>query len=95
MPLKKLPDEPKNCRYQQAEQNHGSDGKIKPEVFFFNADIAGQAADPVQLVMKKINEQPDNCHPDADEDDVFSCFSIHAAKLPEAEIDVHSLSFFS
>jgi pimeloyl-ACP methyl ester carboxylesterase len=50
--LKEPANNPDNKCNQQAEQNHGGDGKIKPEIIFFNADITRQAAQPVQFVVK-------------------------------------------
>jgi hypothetical protein len=54
--VKKAVDQANHYGKQDAQQNHGHDGKVKPEVFAFDADITRQPADPVQLVVEEINE---------------------------------------
>ena len=45
--LKELPDQSYNyCNYY-AKYNHGGDGEIEAKILFFDADVAGEAADPV------------------------------------------------
>ena len=98
---KKLSHDPDKQRDEKAEQNHGSNGKIKPEILFLNPDIAGQAANPVQFIMKKINHYPDDYHQQAKTDNVFSCVCIHETNLNPQNtlsafkllISSHSLSF--
>jgi hypothetical protein len=70
-----------NQSKQQAKYDHSSKGKIKFEVFFFNTNIAGQAPDPVKLIMKKINDHTCRYNEQADNDDPFSYITVHAAKL--------------
>lgn len=53
--LQKSFDHLYNDRKQQTEEDHRGKGKIEPEIFFFQPDIAWQPADPVQLIPKEIN----------------------------------------
>jgi hypothetical protein len=66
---------------QQTKNDHGSDRKIKFEIFPFEADISGQATNPVQFVMKKINDDANNDHKQSDSDDPFTGFTVHVTKL--------------
>ena len=72
-----FPDNPDNDGKQQAEKNHCRNGKIKPEILPFNTDIAWQAANPVQLIMKKIKDNAQHKEGRSDEDDIFSGFLVH------------------
>jgi len=56
----KMPEQSYSQGKKQAKQNHGSDGKVKAEVFPFYSDIAGQVAYPVEFITKKINNKPGN-----------------------------------
>ena len=78
---KKSFDELYNDRQQKAEDDHRGDGKIKPEVFLFDADIPVQATDPGELVMKKINDNTGKYDEYADHDDPFSCLTVHTVNL--------------
>ena len=44
--LPEFADKPEDKCNQYTKQDHRYDRKIKPEVFFFDPDITGQAADP-------------------------------------------------
>ena len=66
-------------RQHHAEQNHGGNGKIKPGVFPLNADVAGQAADPMQLVAEIINKDTYYNNDGAKNNDVFTCLLVHPA----------------
>jgi hypothetical protein len=68
------------CHYK-TKNDHGSNRKIKSEIFFFNPDISGQSPDPMQLIMKKINDHSDCNNEYANNDDPFPCFTVHTAKL--------------
>lgn len=48
--LKKLFDHLYNDRKQNAKNDHGCNGKIEFEICFFNADITGQPAYPLQFI---------------------------------------------
>jgi hypothetical protein len=54
--VKKAVDQANHYGKQDAQQNHGRDGKVKPEICSLDADISGQPPDPVQLVVEEINE---------------------------------------
>lgn len=64
--------------YQQAYNDHCCQGKIKPEVFFFNPDVARQSSDPSQIIMKKINQDPDENNNDPRHQNIFSCLLVHS-----------------
>lgn len=50
-------------------------------MLFFNPDISRQPPDPVQFVMKKINDHPCNNHKHPGQDDIFPGMTVHAAKI--------------
>lgn len=56
--MQPLPDA-NDDKYEQIKQNERSKRKIKPEIFFFHTNIAGQMADPVQFIAEKINDDAD------------------------------------
>ncbi len=66
-----------NHTNQHAKNNHGNNRKIKPEIFSFYPDVSWQMPDPVQLVMKKINDNPYYNDGNSYDDDILSCFWIH------------------
>jgi len=59
------------------EDNHGSDGKVKAEILSFHPYVARQVAEPVQLVVKEINQQADYDDHNTPDDNVFASFRIH------------------
>lgn len=63
--------------YQHTEQDHGCYGEIKAEIFFFNANITRQVTDPVQFIVKEINNKAYYHHPAADEHQIFAGIGIH------------------
>lgn len=68
-------------RDHQAKNDHRCYWKIKAEIFSFNSNVARQSANPRQLIMKKINDQPQQndhctCH-----DDIFTGITAHSAKI--------------
>lgn len=79
--LKKPADNLDNDRNDDTEDDHGRYGKIKPEILPLYADVPGQTANPVQAVMKKINEQTDNNDQHPCRNDPFACFIVHLVKL--------------
>jgi hypothetical protein len=70
-----------NGSNEQTKNDQSSDGKIKTEILFFNPDIAREPADPMQLIMKEVNNN--TCHNDdhPDHNDPFTRFIVHAIKL--------------
>jgi hypothetical protein len=64
-------------RYQNTKHDHGGDGKIKAEILFFNADITGQVADPVQFVVEEIDDKPYYHHSAPDEHNILAGIGIH------------------
>ena len=70
-----------NDRQQQAQQNHGSNGKIKPEVFALNANVAGQPAEPVYFIVKEINTNTCHQNKGANEYEPFAGIAVHSVKL--------------
>lgn len=77
-PLNDLHDHSK----QDTEQYHCRDRKIKSKVLFLNTDVAGKAADPVELVAKEINDHTNEHNRDTYYNYVFSQLWRHTAKIP-------------
>ena len=78
--LEKPPDDINDKCEQKAEEDHSGNGKIKPAVFSFYADITRESPYPVQLIMKKINDDPNHNNQYAKSDDIFSCLLFHYCK---------------
>ena len=70
-----------NACNEQTKNDHRSDGKVKTEILFFDPDITGQPADPMQLIMKEVNNYSCYNNEHADRNDPFTRFIIHAVKL--------------
>jgi len=68
-----------DCKHN-TENDQRRNGKIEPEVFLFNANIAGQAADPMQPVMKKINDEAYHYDSASEQHDIFAGSWIHILK---------------
>jgi hypothetical protein len=66
---------------QQAENYHCGYGKIKGEVFLFNDNVSGQMAYPMHFIMKKIDDNSYYYNDGPRQDNVFTCFRIHNAKV--------------
>ncbi len=66
---------------QHAYNNHRNYRKIKPGAPFFYPYIAWQAAQPIQFIMKEINDYTQQYYDNAGEDDPFARFSVHGAKI--------------
>ena len=79
-----MAEQPEEKIQQQGEQEHGGNGKVKADVFPFDTDITRQAANPVQLVTKKVNDQPDDDHQYAYENNIFADALTHRCKLGNA-----------
>jgi len=79
--LKKFSGKPNKQGSYKTQQDHCNNWKIKPEIFFFNPDIPRQAANPVQLFMKEINDNTYQYNDDPCCDNPFTRFAIHIAKL--------------
>jgi hypothetical protein len=75
--LKKPADNTYNDREQHTKNDHGCNGKIKAEVFFFNPYIAGQMADPVQLIVKKVNNKAYNHYSASNHHNILTGVGIH------------------
>ena len=69
-----------------AKNHHGSDREIKFESFFFNSDITGQPSDPMQLIMKKINDHANKNYHDPAYDNIFSGIAVHNAKIKDQNV---------
>ena len=48
------------------EKNHGRYWEIEPEIFFFNPYIAGKPSNPMELIVKKIDDNACQNYQDAD-----------------------------
>lgn len=57
MNLKKFFNDVDEYHDQKTNEDHGCNGKIKSNVFFLYANIAGQSSKPVQFIVKEINGQ--------------------------------------
>ena len=66
---------------QHTENNHSSDGKIKPEIFSLNPDITWQTSYPMQFIMKKINDHTSEYDKDANDNNPFSGIAVHITKV--------------
>jgi len=75
--LLKSPDDGEYHRQNDAEEDHGRNGEVKPEIFFFNTDIARQPPDPVKLVVEKIDNNAYYYEGNANNYDIFSRLRIH------------------
>lgn len=71
------------------EKYHSRNGEIKPEIVSFNPDIAGQPADPVQLIVKEINKHPDNYNRQSGDNDILARFTVHNTKLRDLYLFEH------
>jgi len=78
---KKTSDQLDNKGQQQAENYHCSDRKIKPEIFFLHPDITGQTANPVQFIMKEIDDHTCDNDENTNDNNPFSCIAVHNAKI--------------
>ena len=78
---KEFPNNPNDKSAEQTEQDHCNNRKIKPEIFFFDSYITGKPPDPVQFIMKKINDDTDQDNDHSNSNDPFTCFAVHVAKL--------------
>jgi len=67
------------CR--QTENDHAGKRKIKPEIFFFNSYITGQTANPVQFIMKEIDDNTSQQDETANNYNPFPGITVHAAKI--------------
>ena len=75
------PDEVDNYGEQYAEQDHGGNRKIKPEIFFLHPDIARKATDPMKFIVKKIDDNAYHDNAGADDYDPFSGICVHISFL--------------
>jgi hypothetical protein len=64
-------------RYQNTKQDHGCNGKIEAEIFFFYTNITGQMTDPMQFIVKEIDDQSYYHHCSAEEYYVLAGIGIH------------------
>jgi hypothetical protein len=62
---------------QNRKNNHGRNRKIKPEVFSLYPNVTGQMSDPVQLIMKKINDYSGDKNDRPCQHNIFSDLGIH------------------
>jgi hypothetical protein len=70
-------NEADNYSQQHAEDDHSSDGKIKTEVLFFYANVARQVADPMQFIVKEIDNYSYYHHGAANEYKILAGIGIH------------------
>jgi hypothetical protein len=75
--LQKPPDKVYNERDQNAEKDHGSEGKVKAEVLFLYPDITRQSANPMHFIVKEIHQQAYGNDKQAENNDVFAGVLIH------------------
>ena len=66
---------------QHAYNNHRSNWKIKPGAALFYPDISRQAAQPIEFIMKEINDHTHQYSENAGEYYPFACGSVHGAKI--------------
>jgi hypothetical protein len=79
--LENLPDDLNNDRDQDTKNDHSGDREIEFEIFFFNPDVSRQPADPVQFIVKEIDDHSQQNDHDSRHNYVFAGIAIHAAKL--------------
>src|ERR1044071_4578393 len=70
-----------NHRKKYGQNNTGDDGKIKPAFFSFNANVARQLAEEIELASEKIHENANCRYHKTCNHDVFSCCGIHLTKV--------------
>jgi len=76
-------------RYQHTYNNHCNYRKIKPGIPLLYPDITRQAAQPIQFIMKKINNDARQYNENAGEHDPFTCRSVHETKIEFGQIPGH------
>jgi hypothetical protein len=69
-----------SCGHKTKEYHCGN-REIKFKILPFYAYITGQTSDPMQLIMKEINNYPENDNQTACKDDVFTGIAVHIAKV--------------
>lgn len=70
--LQKPANYAENYRYNYTCQDHCCYGEIKAEIFFFNSNVARQVTDPVKLVVKEIDDQPNYHYRAANEHQILA-----------------------
>jgi len=73
----KLDDQGKD----EAKNNHRCNRKVELEIVILHADVAGQAAYPMQFIGKEIQYQPSKYNQDAQGNEPFTSFGVHQSNL--------------
>jgi len=60
--LQEPANDTKHHRYNNANQDHSGNRKVKAEILFFYPDITRQMTDPMQFIMKEIDHQAYDHH---------------------------------
>ena len=79
--LQPSPDNEDDKGGKQAEQDHRRDREIESEILLFNPYISGQPADPVQFVMKEIDDDTEQNDKNSPKNDVSARIAVHSAKV--------------
>jgi len=79
--MKKALDNIYNKCKEYTCNEHGSYGKIKTAVFIFYTYVSGQSPQPVQFIVKEIDEQAGYYNNDPGNDKPFARCCIHATKI--------------
>lgn len=75
----KLSDQAYDYRQKNAGDDHRSDWKIESEVFSLHPYIAGEAANPVELVVEEIDYSSNEHHCQSGQNNIFTGLLIHNA----------------
>jgi hypothetical protein len=66
---------------QYAKYDHGDKWKIESEVFSFYPDIAWQPSNPVQFIVKEVNDDAYDDYQDSKNDNIFTCSLVHSSRF--------------
>ncbi len=70
----------------EAKEQHSNNGKIEAHIFFFYPYVTRQSAKPMQLVMKKVNNNTSKYNHHSNDNYVFTCLWIHKRYLSSFSI---------
>ena len=66
---------------EYAYNDQGNYGEIKPGISFFQSDITREPAQPVEFIVKKVNNDAHQHNDNAGKDDPFAGLRIHGSKI--------------
>lgn len=85
-------DEPNQEACNDAKKYHGNDWKIEPEILSFDPDVSRQSTDPIQFIVKEINDDTNDDDHSANTNDPFASFIIHGLKNYQEPISKNQIN---